>query len=342
MDISVCILTYNEEENIGKCLESALNQRGFDGAWELLVIDGNSTDNTVNIVKAFQQRTDRIRLIANGKKKIAPGRNIAIQESRYPFIAFTDADCVVPEEWLQRLSSVYDELVKKDENVAGVGGGNIPPAVSSKFTQALGLYLNSFLGSFNSPQGRNFPEIRKVTSLACLNVLYYKEVLQEIGGFDETLGNISEDQDINLRLDKKGYSLYFIPNVSVFHKFRPDITGWLKNMALYGRGRAIISLKHTLFLTPFFILPMCFIISMFMVPLGCIHYVFFLPLVYFPIIGVYVFVIAFSEKKILYFRKALVIFISTHFVYAFNLFTESLKICTLKLFKNYFNRNKVL
>lgn len=327
MDISVVILAYNEEKNIGECLRAVLNQKYTSGEWDVLVIDGDSTDDTVKIVQEIQKTSARIRLLSNKKRKIASGRNLGLTESRYPFVAFTDADCIVSEDWLNKLSKGYKNMLVSDDKPAGVGGGNIPPELSSRFQQALGLYLDSFLGSFNSPQGRNFSEIRKVESLACLNALYKKEALMEVGGFDENMGNIAEDRDMNIRLRKHGYSLYFIPDTSVFHKLRNDLIGWMKNMALYGRGRAVISFKHNLFLNPFFILPMIFILSMILVPLGFFNSLFFSPLLYFPFIFSYALAISIKNKKLNLFPDALAIFIATHFVYSFNLLFKSFAIC---------------
>ena len=332
MDISVIILTYNEEDNIAGCLQSILRQKYPQGRWEVLVVDGSSRDNTAKIVSDRQEETGRLKLITNKKRAIAPGRNLGIRESRYPFIAFTDADCLVPEDWLERLSREYKNLALTDDKIVGVGGGNIPPADSSEFHQAVGIYLDSFLGCFNSPQGRNFSQVRKVNSLACVNVLYNKKILEETGGFDEGMGNIAEDSELNFRLTTNGYNLYFIPNVTVMHKLRPNLSSWLKNMALYGRGRAIISFKHKLFFTPFFILSLGFITGMILTPFGFINPIFFLPLLYFPVIGFYAGAITLKKGKALLFPETLIIFISTHFVYAFNLLFESLRICFRKTF----------
>lgn len=330
MDISVVVLAYNEEKNIGDCLESVLTQEGFSGGWEVLAVDGGSQDNTLKIVSGKQAQYGRLRLIINPKRKIASGRNLGIQESRYAFIAFTDADCVVPKDWLKKLSGAYESLIMADDRIAALGAGNIPPAGSGGFYQSLGVYLDSFLGCFYSAQGRNFLTLRKVESLSCSNALYDKKILSQIDGFDEKLGNIGEDSDLNIRLRKRGYSLYFIPDSPVTHKLRPNLSSWLKNMALYGRGRAVISFKHRSFLSQFFMLPLCFSAAMIMVAFAIINPVFLLPLLYFPAIALYVFIILLKKGKMPLFAQVLIIFVATHFVYAFNLLAKSLQICLNK------------
>jgi len=335
MDISIVIVTYNEEKNIRQCLDSVLSQEYSSGQWEVLIVDGKSCDSTVGIVEdeiEFRQKILPIpvRLITNPKRQISCGRNLGIKNAKYPFIAFTDADCIVPADWLNKLSTEYKELSISDMKIAGVGGGNVPPRDLSKFYKTLEIYLNSFLGSFNSPQGRNFSSIRKVNSLSCTNSLYKREVLEKIESFDEKLGNISEDRDLNIRLKQQGYNIYFIPDIAVIHRLRSNLLSWLCNVALYGRGRAIVSFKHKAFLNLFFILPLCFILSMMLIGFGTLKPIFFLPLLYFPIIISYILIILFKNNSIALFPGTLLLFILTHFVYSWNLLIKSLKICAKK------------
>lgn len=333
MDISVLILTHNEEKNIEDCLASVLKQKP-DGDWEIIVVDGKSQDNTINIINKTKKNSDRLRLITNDKKQIAAGRNLGIQASRYPFVAFTDADCVVPQNWLKILSAEYQRLSFADPQIAGVGGGNIPADSSSRFSRALAVYLDSFLGSFNSVQGRNFEQVKQVASLACLNVLYKKKMLIECGLFDERLGNVVEDADINFRLKEKGHSLYFVPHLAVSHKMPLSFMGWLGKMNFYGRGRAQFLCKHNDYHNLFFALPLFFVLSMLVWPLGFLCPVFFFTLLYFPFIFLYAGSVALRKNKFLLFPLILAIFIATHFVYAFSLVTKFMQIKLTRFFVN--------
>ena len=104
--------------------------------------------------------------------------------------------------------------------------------------------MNSWLGSLGSVQGRNFRVSFPVESLACLNVLYEKEPIVCVGGFDEELGNMCEDADMNYRLRKMEKKLIFLPDLEVVHHSRKSLQDWISNMYAYGVGRARIMLKH--------------------------------------------------------------------------------------------------
>jgi GT2 family glycosyltransferase len=183
--------------------------------------------------------------------------------------------------------------------------------------------------------------VTQVKSLACLNVLYNKDSIMEVGGFDEDMGNIGEDLDINIRLNANSFKLYFVPDIPVLHKLRPDFLSWLKNMALYGKGRAIVTFKHNLFCNYFFLLPLCFIIIMILTPLGVMNQLFFLSLLYFPIICGYTLVVTLKKNKSMLYFETLMIFILTHFVYSFNLLFHSLLILLLRLDRSIASHEKV-
>lgn len=319
MDISAIIVARNEEANIKDCLNAMLAQDYTGGQFEVVVVDGMSDDRTTEIVREMAEKHSNLRLAYNEKLLIAPGRNIGLAESKFGFIAFTDADCIVPNDWLAKLAGGFETINKNRSNLGAVGGGNISPKSNSVFAEALGIYLDSFLGSFNSPQGRLYKRIKEVASLPCLNVLYNKEAVISVGGFDESLGNVAEDLDMNIRMRKAGYSLYFLPEATVIHKLRPNLSRWLRNMVLYGKGRAIITKKHGLYKELFFIMPMAYCISMILSPLGFIWNLFFLPLLYFPLMFLYCLFLCFKKGRLGVYPYVYAIFLSTHAAYAFSL-----------------------
>ncbi|MEI6703690.1 MAG: glycosyltransferase [Deltaproteobacteria bacterium] len=255
MDITIAVVTYNAAGCIKQCIESVLQQEYKNGLYELLVVDGCSNDGTQEIVKDYGSR---VRMVENAERTIASNRNVALREAKYPYIAFTDSDCVVQSNWLEKLSINFEELLSQNNQIAGVGGGNIVGSGLSAFHEALSVAQNSFIGSLGSVQGTLYENVRAVDSLGCLNVLYNRDLLLSIGGFDEDLKNMCEDTDINYRLRDNGYLLYYIPDATVIHNTRQNLSAWCNNMFEYGKGRAIIMLKHKTLFSRVFILPVMF------------------------------------------------------------------------------------
>jgi cellulose synthase/poly-beta-1,6-N-acetylglucosamine synthase-like glycosyltransferase len=112
--ISVIVAARNEEENIKSCLDAILNQSYHDNLFEVLVVDDHSTDNTAAIIKSYASQN--VRLISlkdfvtdelNSFKKKAI--EIAVQQSTGELIVTTDADCIVPKNWLQTIAAFYQE-----------------------------------------------------------------------------------------------------------------------------------------------------------------------------------------------------------------------------------------
>lgn len=256
-EISVVITCLNEEQNIRACLQS-VQQQTYSGEFEIVVVDGGSTDNTVAIIEGVAGGMDQVRLVVETKKGTAAGRNGGVRASKAPLIAFIDADCEAPPEWLALLNDHFQQLKKGDETLVAVGGTNLTPKGSEPFLEAIGLALDSYAGSFNSTQGRQFEENRQVASLATLNVLYDKQKLQRVGCFDESLASEAEDADLNYRLGQAGFSMYFIAQSFVYHKMRPTPKMWLKNMFRYGKGRARLLKRYPAMWNLSFILPLIF------------------------------------------------------------------------------------
>lgn len=251
MDISIAIVTYNAQDHIEECLNSLVMQVPHGGKREILVIDGNSDDKTREIVKELFK--DTVSLINNPNRTITSNRNVALSKATFPFIAFTDSDCTVPRDWLKKLADEFDIIKNEDPSIAGIGGGNIIGDTNNAFQTALGIALNTYIGTLGSVQGKSYSRRRRVGSLACLNVLYDRKVLISIDGFDEKLENMCEDADLNYRLYKNNYSLYYTPNNNVYHKTGNSIYSWSQKMFAYGKGRAKIVIKHHTLFSPSYI-----------------------------------------------------------------------------------------
>ncbi len=282
MNVSVIITCYNEEKNIQECLNTLVHQTYPEEKYEIIVADGGSKDRTQPIVKDLMKTYHNINLVVESKKGTSAGRNAGIKAAHYDYIAFIDADCEAPHNWLETLVEQFHNIQLTDKKVIAVGGTNIPPENAGSFLQAIGIALDSYIGSFGSVQGRQLKKPMNVSSLSNLNVLYDKQKIIDVGYYDESLVSEAEDADINFRLFSAGNRFLFIPYSFVWHKMRPTPKTWLKNMFRYGKGRARLLKRYPKMWAISFTLPLLFIAAIFSLFFTPFSNIFSLSAIYFP------------------------------------------------------------
>jgi GT2 family glycosyltransferase len=109
-------------------------------------------------------------------------------------------------------------------------------------------------------------------------VLYSRQVLQELDGFLTECGNIGEDIDLSYRLVQKGHRLIYIAGCVVIHRMRATPKTWIRNMALYGKGRIQFTIRHPGAIKYWVFLPMALVLVLLSVPFSFIYpfYIFLL------------------------------------------------------------------
>lgn len=239
--VSVVVVAHNEEAKIHACIGSLARQEAPDLDIELILVDDGSTDRTVELAR---QAAPGLRVVDNASQSISSNRNRGLREASHPWVAFIDADCEAPPHWLRTLALAMVQHLADGEPVAAVGGANVPPGGESRFYDGLALMLDTYIGSRGSVQGRVFDAPRRVVHLPGLNVLYRKEALEAVGGWDERFRLIGEDEDLSHRLGDQGFRLFYVPGATVVHRQRSTFRAWAKNMATYGKGRVWLLRRH--------------------------------------------------------------------------------------------------
>ena len=219
--ISVIIPVKNEEKKIERCLEAVYNQTLKP--FEVIVVDGHSTDKTVENARQFP-----VKIIYEDYGTVGGARHVGVENAGGVYEAFTDADCIPERDWLENLVKEFDD------GIVGVGGGtrNIGRGLWEK---TIALALDTFLGSANSVQDRVLKEKRFVKSISGCNSMYRKEDLKNIGGFNVAL-SINEETELNRRLTKVGKLLY-TQNAIVLHNQNRNLRDFAKRNYLFGYGR---------------------------------------------------------------------------------------------------------
>lgn len=318
--VSVVVTCFNEEENIGDCLESLLQQSYPQDLFEIVVSDGGSQDGTQSLVRSFQERDRRVKLVVELKKGTAAGRNAGIRAAENDWVAFIDADCEAPADWLEKLIGAWSKAVESYPRLAGVGGANIPPREkASPFLTALGIAQNSYLGSLGSVQGSIYPDDRLVSSISTCNALYRKDILLNSGLFDESLKSEAEDAELNYRLYKKGNMFLFVHDSYVIHKMRVSAKLWAKNMFRYGKGRSRLMKRHPEMFFSRYLITLLFLPLLAVSGLGFFNTWFFLPLAYFPAITLVAAIRVFAAGRIQLLFQVVSVYMITHFCYAYGM-----------------------
>jgi len=233
MKVSIIIPTKNNADILERCLESIHNLDYPKDEVEVIIVDGHSTDGTVEIAKKY-----RCRVVYEDVGTIGGARNIGVEHSRgdYIVIVFTDADCVADRDWLKNLIREF-----KDESVASVGGPNITPRDDTEFAKRVGVVLE-FLSKPGPRYVFSADKIVEIHHNPTCNSAYRKAILQEVGGFNPRLITC-DDEELDYRIRKRGYKILFTPYAKVYHYKRPTWKRFAKMAWNYGVGRRQV-IKH--------------------------------------------------------------------------------------------------
>lgn len=113
--ISVVIPAFNEEKYIANCLNSLIHQKTGEN-FEVIVVDNNSTDNTIKVLQKFKDKLN-LKVVSEKKKGRGAARSQGFKMAIGDIILGTEADAAVPSGWIEELS---DKL--KDKSIAAVTG----------------------------------------------------------------------------------------------------------------------------------------------------------------------------------------------------------------------------
>lgn len=201
--VSIIMPSYNTEKYIAKSIESVLDQT-FK-AWELIITDGPSTDNTQTIIKKYCEQDHRIRLIIPSKHLgIAEARHISIQNSRGKFLAFLDSDDV----WKKDKLSIQIAFMEK---------------YGYAFTYGNYEVIHSD-GTFTGKIVRNngiidYEHYLRNTIIGCGSVMVKRDVVDPIV---QPAEDVNDDMALWCSMLRKGINVYPIDKVLYQYRLRDD------------------------------------------------------------------------------------------------------------------------
>ena len=218
MKIAVCVTIRNEEGSISKLIDALLTQSKNPD--EIVFVDVGSTDKTIEIIRHYQQRDNRIKLFC-GEFSRAQGRNYSVEIARDPIIAMTDAGCIPQKHWLKRICEPFKN--PKVDMVAGF----YKMMGESTLQRAAKVFLGVTSRNFNV----NFlPSTRSVA--------FKKELWEKVGGFPENLEDTAEDTVFNNKVIEAGTKLVRVKNALVEWGMPNSPGAVINKMYRYAKGDA--------------------------------------------------------------------------------------------------------
>lgn len=197
--VSVIIPAFNEERYIGQCLQSLEAQTYPRDRFEVIVVDNNSKDNTAAIVSQYD-----VILLSKKEGPVGAVRNFGVANCRGEIIAFIDADCVAPPDWLE-----IGVMLIKEHPEKVVGGGY-------RLKENPNWIERSWL---LGDQDKNVPK-----DLLGGCTIIYKDTFNSISGFSDAVTS-GEDTLLTIELRNKGFTVTLTPEFSVIHLGNPATMG---------------------------------------------------------------------------------------------------------------------
>ena len=219
--VSIIIVNYNGKELLQKCLDSLLKVN-YDN-FEIILVDNNSTDGTVEFITKNYPSLIIIKLDSN--KGFAEPNNVAAKISKGKYLLFLNNDTVVTPNFISEMVKVMetDKKIAVCQSLLLKPDGSVDS--SGDFIDHLGVVYNS---------KTKIDEIREVSSARGASMLVRSDIFEKLDGFDQKFFITFEDVDLCWRSWILGYRVLIIPTSIVYHEGGITIKKIKSEIAFHG------------------------------------------------------------------------------------------------------------
>lgn len=204
---------------ITKLLADLLNQTVDKSLYEIIVIDGLSTDGTIGKVQPYiEAHPEQMKLITNPKQTLPPGWNLGIKEARGDYILRVDGHTSIPANFLEN----YFKLIEKQPDVECVGG--IIESRGRGFQGTINEYVFSHTFGVGNSKFRTTTGVWEGFVDTVPYGAYKREVFEKVGYFTEGLKR-NEDIEFHKRMKDQGMRFYLSTTIKSTYYVRPTLKG---------------------------------------------------------------------------------------------------------------------
>lgn len=232
--VSVIVSCRNEGGHIARFLDSVLRQDLSGMECEILVVDGESDDNTRAILESYRERDLRVVVLSNPGRYTAKGLNLARAVAKGDIIVRMDAHTEYAPDYVRRC--VETLVATGADNV----GGPVLTKAESPLQRAVAAAFHSQFstggGRFHDPHYEGFVD---TVPYGC----WWRERLAQYGPFDESLIR-NEDDEFNLRILKQGGKIWQSRAIRSWYYPRATIKGLFRQYFQYGFWKVAVIRKH--------------------------------------------------------------------------------------------------
>lgn len=190
---------------------------------EIVLCDAGSSDQTVQLLRAWAARRDSVKIISRPGANIATGRNAAAREATQSILVFSDLGTTLAPDWAARLVAP----LKEDPEVE-VAMGYYDVDVQPGLLRAISRLVTPRLETIDP--ATFLPSARSVAMT--------RDVFERAGGYPEHLTDAGEDSLFDIRLKKVATKLAFVPTARVRWKAPGSYLGMFRMITRYARGDA--------------------------------------------------------------------------------------------------------
>ena len=223
VNFSIIIPNYNGAHFLVDCLNSlkqAINNCP-DSEFEIIFVDNNSHDNSLEIFEAIIPKNFNYRILLNSKNNgFAKSVNQGIEKTKHQWIVLLNNDLTMEPNWLQLIS----QSIKKNKNQKiATFFGTVLNKNGTKFeSQGLDFFIEGKAKNISNNKKFNKSKILKLKPSTIFGasaslIVYKKEIIQKVGLFDNDFFAYLEDVDVALRLHNLNYQTLYVPQAISYH-----------------------------------------------------------------------------------------------------------------------------